>query len=152
MSEANNGAGVTHSAGWGRDGHARVARWSGEAARVAGDAKVRHARADGNDEAAVGMCGVIRVICVIRLIRDSDTVGGGWLSPLPSCLLRFFPSKHIRFFHTQKSLGSNDQVIQNLDPHDLAGLHHAAREFDIFSAWGHVAAGVVVCQNHTGSG
>ena len=24
---------------------------------------------------AVGMCGVIRVICVIRLIRDSDTVG-----------------------------------------------------------------------------
>ena len=28
--------------------------------------------ADGNDEAAVGRCGVIRVI---RLIRDSDTVG-----------------------------------------------------------------------------
>ena len=25
---------------------------------------------------AVGMCGVIRVICVIRLIRDSDTAGG----------------------------------------------------------------------------
>ena len=31
--------------------------------------------ADGNDEAAVGRCGVIRVICVIRLIRDSDTAG-----------------------------------------------------------------------------
>ena len=31
--------------------------------------------ADGNDKAVVGMCGVIRVICVIRLIRDSDTVG-----------------------------------------------------------------------------
>ena len=30
---------------------------------------------DGNDEAVVGMCGVIRVICVIRLIRDSDTAG-----------------------------------------------------------------------------
>ena len=29
----------------------------------------------GNDEAAVGMCGVIRVIRVIRLIRDSDTDG-----------------------------------------------------------------------------
>ena len=31
--------------------------------------------AEGNDEAAVGMCGVIRAICVIRLIRDSDTDG-----------------------------------------------------------------------------
>ena len=30
------------------------------------------------------MCGVIRVICVIRLIRDSDTVGGGPVSPLAS--------------------------------------------------------------------
>ena len=26
------------------------------------------------DRSAVGRCGVIRVICVIRLIRDSDTV------------------------------------------------------------------------------
>ena len=31
--------------------------------------------AEENDEAAVGMCGVIRVIRVIRLIRDSDTAG-----------------------------------------------------------------------------
>ena len=33
----------------------------------------RRTQRSGNDEAAVGMCGVIRVICVIRLIRDSDT-------------------------------------------------------------------------------
>ena len=40
---------------------------------MAGDAK----DTDGNDEAAVGRWVVIRVICVIRLIRDSDTVGWG---------------------------------------------------------------------------
>ena len=39
---------------------------------AAGDAKDT---ADGNDEAAEGRWGVIRVICVIRLIRDSDTAG-----------------------------------------------------------------------------
>ena len=33
--------------------------------------------ADGNDEAAVGRGGVIRVIRVICLIRDSDTAGWG---------------------------------------------------------------------------
>ena len=34
--------------------------------------------AAGNDEAAVGMCGVIRAIRAIRVIRDSDTAGWGW--------------------------------------------------------------------------
>ena len=52
MSEANNGGREDRSA--------------------AADAKDT---ADGNDKAAAGRCGVIRVICVIRLIRDSDTVG-----------------------------------------------------------------------------
>ena len=42
---------------------------------AAGDAKDI---AEGNDEAAVGWCGVIRAIRVIRLIRDSDT--GGWVA------------------------------------------------------------------------
>ena len=37
-------------------------------------AGMRRTLRSGNDEAVVGMCGVIRVICVIRLIRDSDTV------------------------------------------------------------------------------
>ena len=34
---------------------------------------MRRTQLSGNDEAVVGMCGVIRVIRVIRLIRDSDT-------------------------------------------------------------------------------
>ena len=53
MSEANNGG-------------------RGDRAMAAGRAKDT---ADGNDEAAVGRGRVIRVICVIRLIRDSDMVG-----------------------------------------------------------------------------
>ena len=36
---------------------------------------VRRTQRSGNDEVAVGRCGAIRVICVIRLIRDSDTAG-----------------------------------------------------------------------------
>ena len=59
MSEANNGG-------------------RGDRAMAAGRAK---GTASGNDEAVVGMCGVIRVICVIRLIRDSDTAGWGLSCP-----------------------------------------------------------------------
>ena len=38
-------------------------------------AGMRRTQRSGNDKAAVGMCGVIRAIRVIRLIRDSDTAG-----------------------------------------------------------------------------
>ena len=36
---------------------------------------VRRTQRSGNDEAVVGMCGVIRAIRAIRLIRDSDAAG-----------------------------------------------------------------------------
>ena len=41
-------AGGTHTAGWGREGNARVARWRGEAARV--DGWMSRARTGGEAE------------------------------------------------------------------------------------------------------
>ena len=41
-------------------------------------------------------------------------------------------------------------MIDHLYPHNLASLHHPAREFNIFTAWGNVSRRVVVTEYHRG--